>query len=140
MAKADLKTKENEASVADFINAVPNEKKRADCWIIHDMMQAISGLPAKMWGPSIIGFGSYHYTYESGREGDMLKIGFSPRKAALTLYIKGGFRRFEELMSKLGKYKTGKSCLYIKNLADVNEDVLKELCNESWAYMTEKYG
>jgi hypothetical protein len=103
-------------------------------------MEEITGLPPKMWGPSIVGFGTYHYKYDSGREGDMLKIGFSPRKAALTVYIMPGFRRYEELMEMLGKHKTGKSCLYIKKLTDVNESVLKELCQESWAYMNEKYG
>ncbi|KPM49147.1 DUF1801 domain-containing protein [Jiulongibacter sediminis] len=140
MAKADLKTKENEASVLDFLNSVENETRRQDSLIVMKWMEEITGLPPKMWGPSIVGFGTYHYKYDSGREGDMLKIGFSPRKAALTVYIMPGFLRYEELMGSLGKYKTGKSCLYIKKLTDVNESVLKELCQESWAYMNEKYG
>lgn len=139
MAKADLKTKENEASVLEFLKNVEHETRRQDSLKVMKWMQEITGLPPKMWGPSIVGFGSYHYKYDSGREGDMLKIGFSPRKAALTLYIMGGFPRFENLMSKLGKYKTGKSCLYIKTLSDVDEAVLKELCQESWAYMNQKY-
>ncbi|MGR3808939.1 DUF1801 domain-containing protein [Jiulongibacter sp. NS-SX5] len=140
MAKADLKTKENDASVDEFLNAVDHEVKRKDAFHVKEMMESITGLPPKMWGPSIIGFGSYHYKYDSGREGDMLKVGFSPRKTALTLYIMPGFDRYEELMAKLGKYKTGKSCLYIKRLADVDEEILKELIKGSWDYMTNKYG
>lgn len=92
-----------------------------------------------MWGPSIVGFGTYHYRYDSGREGDMLRVGFSPRKAALTLYIMAGFDRYEELMARLGKYKTGKSCLYIKRLADIDLAVLQELVKGSLAYLAEKY-
>jgi hypothetical protein len=92
-----------------------------------------------MWGPSIVGFGSYHYAYESGREGDWMLIGFSPRKRDLTLYIMSGFSRYEELMTKLGKYRTGTSCLYVKQLADVDTAVLKELMNESVRAMRARY-
>jgi hypothetical protein len=92
-----------------------------------------------MWGPSIVGFGSYHYKYESGREGDFFIAGFSPRKAALTIYIMAGFSRYDELMSKLGKYKTGKSCLYVKRLSDIDIDVLKSLVLASVAWVQEKY-
>ncbi|MBT8229217.1 MAG: DUF1801 domain-containing protein, partial [Bacteroidia bacterium] len=93
-----------------------------------------------MWGSSIVGFGEYHYVYETGREGDMMKIGFSPRKQNLTLYIMPGFDRYAELMSSLGKYKTGKSCLYIKRLEDVNLEVLIDLMQSSYDHMTKKYG
>jgi len=140
MAKAKLKTTVNNASVNAFLNAVENDTKRKDSKHILKMFKEITGTKPKMWGPSIVGFGTYHYKYESGREGDMPKVGFSPRKNALTLYIMAGFSRLDELLSKLGKYKTGKSCLYIKKLEDVNEVVLKELIQESWEYMTHKYG
>ena len=140
MAKAKNKTVENNGSVDDFLNGVIDETKKSDSLKIKAMMEQISGEPAKMWGGSIIGFGNYHYKYESGREGDFMKMGFSPRAQNLTLYIMPGFERYEDLMSKLGKHKTGKSCLYIKKLADVDEEVLKELMTESYGYMTEKYG
>ena len=140
MAKAKNKTVENNGSVDDFLNGVIDETKKSDSLKIKAMMEQISGEPAKMWGGSIIGFGNYHYKYESGREGDFMKMGFSPRAQNLTLYIMPGFDRYEDLMSKLGKHKTGKSCLYIKKLADVDEEVLKELMTESYGYMTEKYG
>ena len=103
-------------------------------------MKTITGEEPKMWGSSIIGFGAYHYKYDSGREGDMPKVGFSPRKQSLTLYIMNGFDRYEELMEKLGKHKTGKSCLYVNKLADIDEGVLKELITLSFHYMNEKYG
>ena len=140
MAKAKNKTVENDGSVDDFLNGVKDETKKSDSLKIKAMMEQISGEPAKMWGGSIIGFGNYHYKYESGREGDFMKMGFSPRAQNLTLYIMPGFGRYKDLMSKLGKHKTGKSCLYVKKLADVDEDVLKELMSESYGYMTEKYG
>ena len=140
MAKNENKTTENEASVEDFLNTVKDESKRADSFEVKQMMERITGHPAKMWGSSIVGFDVYHYKYNSGRVGDMLKVGFSPRSTALTLYIMPGFDRYEELMSKLGKYKTGKSCLYIKKLENVDKAVLEELITESYNYMTEKYG
>ncbi|MCE7995289.1 MAG: DUF1801 domain-containing protein [Roseivirga sp.] len=140
MAKAKNKTTENEASVDDFLNAIPDETKRADCLRIRAIMEEISGEVPKMWGTSIVGFGNYHYKYESGREGDFMKVGFSPRAQNVTLYIMPGFGRYEDLMAKLGKHKIGKSCLYVKKLADVDEGVLKELIVESYAYMTNKYG
>ena len=140
MAKAKLKTAVNKASVSAFLNAVENDQKRKDAKSILKMMKDITGAKAKMWGPSIIGFGMYTYKYDSGREGDMLKVGFSPRKNALTFYVLAGFARRDELMSKLGKYTTGKSCLYIKKLEDVDVEILKELIKESWNYMTKKYG
>lgn len=139
MAKNENKTTETEASVDDFLNSVADEKKRADCFEVKAMMERLTGMPAKMWGPAIIGFGSYHYKYDSGREGDFLKIGFSPRAQNLTLYIMPGFGKYEELMEKLGKYKTGKSCLYLKKLEDVDKAVLEELIHESYTYMSDKY-
>lgn len=140
MAKVKLKTAVNAASVSAFLNAVENDQKRKDAKSVLKMMKEITGAKAKMWGPSIVGFGMYTYKLASGREGDMLKVGFSPRKNALTFYVMAGFPRLDELMSKLGKYKTGKSCLYIKKLEDIDESILKELIKESWEYMTAKYG
>lgn len=136
---AELKTKKNTASVEDFINSLDDQKKREDSFKIHRMMEEITGNKAAMWGSSIIGYGTYHYVYASGREGDWMASGFSPRKNALTIYIMSGFNKFDDLMTNLGKYKTGKGCLYIKNLEDVNEDVLRELIAESHTYITEKY-
>lgn len=139
MAKNENKTTETEASVDDFLNSVADEKKRADSFEVKAMMERLTGHTAKMWGPAIVGFGSYHYKYDSGREGDFLKVGFSPRAQNLTLYIMPGFGRYEELMQKLGKYKTGKSCLYLKKLEDVDKAVLEELIHESYTYMSDKY-
>lgn len=140
MAKAKLKTKVTRVSVASFLNAVESDNKRKEGKEVLKMMKDISGAKPKMWGPSIIGFGSYHYKYDSGREGDMPKIGFSPRKSAMTIYIMPGFPKYEKIMSKLGKHKTGKVCLYINKLDDIDRGVLKELIKESWDYMTKKYG
>lgn len=128
---AELKTKKNKASVTEFLNGVENEKRRKDGKEMLKIMKEITGEKPMMWGPSIIGFGSYHYKYPSGQEGDWFKVGFSPRKNALTLYIMTGFERYAELMGKLGKYKTGKSCLYINKLEDVDMDILRELIRES---------
>jgi len=129
--KAELKTKKTEANVEDFLNAVKDEETRADCFEIAKIMQRATKSEPKMWGPSIVGFGSYRYKYASGREGDWMLTGFSPRKQNLTLYIMAGFDRYDELLKKLGKFSTGKSCLYIKRLADVDKKVLKELVAES---------
>ena len=128
---AELKTKLNDASVEDFLNKVENEQKRKDSFEIIKMMQQATKEEPKMWGPAIIGFGSYHYKYESGREGDMPIIGFSPRKQNLTLYVGLGEDSKNPLLKKLGKHTTGKVCLYIKKLADVDRTVLQELINES---------
>ncbi len=124
---AELKTKLNDASVLDFLNGVEDEQKRQDSFKILEIMQEVTGEEPKMWGSSIIGFGSYHYKYASGREGDWFQTGFSPRKQSLTLYIMSGFEQYEELLGKLGKHSTGKSCLYVKKNADVDLDVLREL-------------
>lgn len=128
---AEIKTQQNEGSVKDFLDSVENEKKREDSKVILELMRSVTGDEPSMWGDSIIGFGSYQYKYASGREGDWFQTGFSPRKQNLTLYIMPGFDRYDELLSKLGKYKTGKSCLYINKLEDVDLDVLKELVKES---------
>ena len=140
MAKNQNKTTLNEASVEDFLNTVKDEQKRKDSFEIKSMMEEISGEPAKMWGGSIVGFGTYHYKYDSGREGDFMKTGFSPRATSLTLYIMTGFERHDEIVEQLGMFKTGKSCLYVKKLDDIDRNVLKELITASYEYMTNKYG
>lgn len=133
------KTVETEASVENFINSVDSEQKRRDSWDLIAMMQEITGCQPKMWGTSLVGFGSYHYKYDSGREGDTLVTGFSPRKTAMTLYVMPGFEEFEEHLAKLGPYKTGKSCLYLKNLAVVDREVLKEIISTSIDIMKSRY-
>ena len=138
--KAKNKTTKNEGDVKAFLEGLEDEKRKADSIMALELMSGITKEEPKMWGGSIVGFGDYHYKYESGREGDFFKVGFSPRKQNLTLYIMPGFDRFEELMAQLGKYKTGKSCLYIKKIEDVDLDILKELVTESYGYMTKKYG
>jgi hypothetical protein len=127
------KTVETDASVAEFINAVDDDVKREDSWKLVEIMQQVTGEPPRMWGPSIVGFGTYHYVYESGREGDMPVVGFSPRKAALTLYInsKSGWEAHADLMESLGKHKVGKGCLYIKRLSDVDMEKLAGLIERS---------
>lgn len=139
MAKAENKTKATGVSVDAFINAVADPKQRADAEKIRAMMERLSGEPAKMWGPSIVGFGSYHYRYDSGREGDMCRIGFSPRKGQTVLYLVDGFDGHAKLMAQLGKHKTGKSCLYVRKLADIDEAVLEALCARSLTFMADKY-
>jgi len=124
---SDLKTQRNDGDVRAYLEGVANQRRREDSLVVLDIMGEITGEAAEMWGSSIVGFGSYRYKYASGREGDWFLTGFAPRKQSLTLYIMPGFDRYESLMSRLGKYKTGKSCLYINKLADVNLDVLKEL-------------
>ncbi|NPE30541.1 DUF1801 domain-containing protein [Methanococcoides sp. SA1] len=131
---AELKTRKNEASVEDFINSVEDEKKRTDSLAIMDLMQEVTGEEPAMWGNSIVGFGSYTYKYASGRTGDWMLVGFSPRKQNLTLYIMPGFEQYADLLSKLGKYKLGKSCLYIKKLEDVDLDVVQKLVKQSGEY------
>lgn len=130
---AELKTRPNDASVVDFLNGVADDRKREDCRTLVQLMSEATGAEPKMWGDSIVGFGTYHYKYASGREGDWMQVGFSPRKQNLTLYIMSGFSRYEELMKSLGKHSTGKSCLYIKKLDDVDMTTLKKLVEESVA-------
>jgi hypothetical protein len=136
---ADNKTQPTRASVTAFMAAIGDRQMRADAKKVAAMMRRATGKRARMWGPSIVGYGSYHYRYASGREGDYMITGFSPRKQALSIYIMPGFDRFQGLMSKLGKYTTGKSCLYIKRLADVDEAVLERLIDESVRYMRAHY-
>jgi len=136
---ADNKTHPTRASVTAFMAAIGDRQMRADAKKVAAMMRRATGKRARMWGPSIVGYGSYHYRYASGRGGDFMITGFSPRKQALTIYIMPGFSRFEDLMAKLGKYKTGKSCLYIRRLADVDEAVLERLIGESVRYMRAHY-
>lgn len=130
---SELKTKLNDASVEDFLNRVPDEKKRKDSFIILEMFKEITGEPPRMWGDSIVGFGSYHYKSErSKQEGDWLRTGFSPRKQSLTLYLTYGFEPYAELLGRLGKHKTGKGCLYINKLEDVDLEVLRQLVAEAY--------
>jgi len=140
MSKSENKTQITDKSVDDFLNTVADEQKRQDAFTIKSIMEEISGEPAKMWGTSIVGFGTYHYKYASGREGDFMKTGFSPRARNLSIYIMTGFDRHDEIIKDLGKYKTGKSCLYVKKLSDIDEKVLKKLIKASYDHMTKKYG
>ncbi|RPJ40642.1 MAG: DUF1801 domain-containing protein [Candidatus Latescibacterota bacterium] len=128
---AELKTKPNDASVEKFLAGISDEKKRRDSRVLLDLMKKATKSPPKMWGGSIVGFGSYHYKYASGHEGDCFVAGFSPRKQNLTLYIMSGFRGHEELLKKLGKHKKGKACLYINKLDDVDLPVLRKLVEGS---------
>jgi hypothetical protein len=132
---AELKTKKNDASVDDFLNSVENEKRRKDSFVVLDLIKEVTNEEPKMWGDSIIGFGSYHYKYASGREADWFLTGFSPRKQSLTLYIMSGFDAYDELLNDLGKHKTGKSCLYINKIEDVDLDVLRDLVEQSVNHM-----
>ena len=126
------KTQKTGASVEDFLAAVENRRRREDGFAVLAMMREITGLEPEMWGPSIVGFGDYHYKYESGREGDFFLTGFSPRKQSLTLYIMSGLEGREGLLGKLGKHRTGAACLYINKLADVDVDVLRDLIRISF--------
>jgi Domain of unknown function (DU1801) len=136
---AEPKTARNDASVDAFIDAIEDDARRDDCRTLVRIMKQAVGVAPAMWGPSIVGFGSYHYKYESGREGDWFLAGFSPRKQNLTLYIMAGFERYETLMAKLGRHTTGKSCLYIKRLSDIDTKVLKELVTASARHMKSRY-
>ena len=136
---AENKTQATSADVTAFIDGVADETQRADAHAIAAMMARLSGEPAKMWGPSIIGFGSYHYKYDSGREGDSLRIGFSPRKGQTVLYLPGTISGQADLLARLGKHKEGKGCLYIKRLSDVDATVLEEMVRASVGYMAQTY-
>ncbi|MFV8828548.1 DUF1801 domain-containing protein [Alkalihalobacterium sp. APHAB7] len=135
----ELKTKENDKDVTEFIESVDNPKKRADAYQLLDIFAETTGCPAKMWGTSIIGFGSYHYKYASGHEGDAPLVGFSPRKAKISLYMATGFTERDYFLEKLGKHTTGKACVYINKVADINIDVLKEFINASVKFLQETY-
>ena len=136
---AQLKTQPNDQKVEDYLNTIEPQQKREDCFAILKLMQEVTGEPPKMWGSSIVGFGQYHYKYESGREADWFITGFASRSKNITLYIMAGFDNYDELMRKLGKHSTGKSCLYIKKLEDVDQAVLRELVKQSLEYMTQTY-
>jgi len=137
---AELKTKLNDSSVEEFLNAVEDEQKRADSFKLLKMMQEISGEPAKMWGTNIVGFGTYHYVYASGREGDWMLSGFSPRKASISVYLMAGFEQLSDELAILGKHKVGKGCLYIKRLSDIDEKHLRKMIKKSIAIMKKRYG
>ena len=131
MAKAELKTQRNSSSVKAFLDSVSDERKRKDARAVSALMQDVTGEKPAMWGTSIVGFGSYHYKGASGREGDWMLTGFSPRKDSLTLYLMSGFQQHSELLAKLGKHKTSMGCLYIKSLEDVHLPTLKKLVRQS---------
>ncbi|HYK19126.1 MAG TPA: DUF1801 domain-containing protein [Pyrinomonadaceae bacterium] len=128
---AELKTKQTDESVEKFLNRIPDAERREDCFAIAKLMEEITGYEPRMWGPSIVGFGSYHYKYASGREGDWMMTGFSPRKKDLTLYLMMGFEKHQDLMKQLGKHSASKSCLYIKRLSDIHQPTLKKLIKAS---------
>ena len=133
------KTQENDGDVVAFLESVEHPTRKADAFRVLEMMSRLTGLPAKMWGPAIIGFGKYHYKDESGREGDSLRIGFSPRKANLVIYILPGYTDYAEILGRIGKYKKGKSCLYINKLADIDMPVLEELVVAGLGDMAKKF-
>ena len=137
---AKNKTAPTGASVDQFLTGIDNPRRRADSLTLLALMKQITGLAPEMWGPGIVGFGTYHYRYDSGREGDMPLTGFSPRKQSLTVYIMPGFAGYEDLLGRLGKHRTGVSCLYINKLADVDRDVLTELISRSFAHMRHTHG
>ncbi|MDB5712254.1 MAG: hypothetical protein JWL96_4324 [Sphingomonas bacterium] len=131
---AENKTKATEVSVASFVARVEPEQRQADARVVIDLMERISGEPARMWGPSIVGFGLHHYRYESGREGEICRLGFSPRKAQLVFYLGTSFPGRDAMLAELGKHSTGKSCLYVKKLSDVDMAVLERMVAASWAH------
>jgi hypothetical protein len=136
---AERKTSLNDQDPIQYLNRIANEEKRNDSFDIMELMQTATGEEPKMWGDSIIGFGSYHYKYASGREGEWFLVGFSPRKQKFTLYIMSGFENYEMLLGKLGKYKRAKSCLYIKKLADVDIEILREIVRQSAIHMRDTH-
>lgn len=143
MAKAKLKTRATEVGVADFIAGLPDERRREEARALDALYRRVTGLEPRMWGPSIVGYGSYDYRYDSGRSGTMCKAGFSPRKAALTLYLVDGHgarqAQADALFARLGKHSTGKSCLYVKRLDQIDAEALEGLVALSWELMNERY-
>ncbi|MGA7161112.1 MAG: DUF1801 domain-containing protein [Bacteroidota bacterium] len=129
---AENKTKPTKNSVTAFLNKIKDKQLRNDCFVILDMMKRVSNCDPVMWGSAIVGFGTYHYIYESGREGDSILIGFSPRKQNIAVYLMGGLKKIEDELSKLGRYKTGGGCLYIKSLSDVNAEILKKVFTKAF--------
>lgn len=136
---SENKTQPTKQSVAQFLNGIEGEQKRRDAKAIDKLFREVTGEKPVLWGPSIVGYGTYHYKYDSGREGDFMRLGFSPRKQNLTLYIMPGFKKYDALLGKLGKHSTGKSCLYVKRLDDIDFDVLRTLAQEAWDEMNRKY-
>lgn len=136
---AESKTKKTDVTPQSYVAAIADEVRRADCQIILDMMGDISGWEPKMWGASMVGFGDYHYKYESGREGDYFRIGFSNRAQNISIYIMPGYQNFDDELARLGKHKMGKSCLYIKRVSDIDEAVLREIMTKGLKIMEEKY-
>jgi hypothetical protein len=136
---AEQKTKPSEQSVEGFLSKVSDEKVRDDCYALVKLMSKATGSPPKMWGPTIVGFGNYHYRYDSGHEGDACLTGFSPRKQNITVYVMPGFNQHADLLEKLGKHKAGKGCLYIKKLEDINSTVLETLIKQSVNFLKTKY-
>ncbi|MEQ8241617.1 MAG: DUF1801 domain-containing protein [Cyclobacteriaceae bacterium] len=137
---AELKTKPTEVDIHDYINMIENEGMRSDSFKLIDMMEDATNQKGMMWGTSILGFGKYSYKYASGREAEWMQVAFAPRKTKLVIYIMDGFKKYNELLTDLGKHKTGKSCLYIKHLSDIDMTILKEIIKQSVAYTSSKYG
>lgn len=140
MAKNQNKTVPNKLSPTKYLNAITQEQKRKDAKAISKMMAEITGEKPVMWGETIVGYGQYHYKYESGREGDMPKIGFSARKQSMTIYIMMGFDKLDNLIDKLGKCKTSKACLYFNKLSDVDDKILRTIIKKSYDHMSKKFG
>lgn len=136
---AELKTKKNDSDIIEFLNKIDNEEKKTDCFKLLELFEQLTNETPKMWGTSIVGFGSYHYKSDSGREGEWFLTGFSPRKQNLTIYIIAGFGEYDDIMQNLGKYKTGSSCLYVKKLADIDLEKLKTLVEKSVAHLKKRY-
>ncbi len=136
---SEPKTKQNDASADAFLDAVGSDRRREDSFTVLELMKRITGEEPRMWGAAIVGFGSYRYKYASGRYGEMPRIGFSPRKQSLTVYVMPGFSGYDELLSRLGKHRTGKSCLYINKLADIDMGVLEDLIRSALDAMRKKY-
>lgn len=136
---AELKTRQTDASVETYLAAIDDEQRRADCTALAAMMRRVTKLPPKMWGPSIVGFGSYHYQYASGHEGDTCLTGFASRKTDISIYVVSGFDGHDKLLSELGKFKTAKACLYVKRLSDINLKALETLIKASVAEMKRRY-
>lgn len=133
------KTRPTEQNVIDFLNSVEDNTRREDGFTLLELMKEVTGEDAVMWGSSIVGFGRYHYKYESGREGDMPLVGFSPRKQSMTLYIMPGFDEYGDMLADLGKHRIGKACLYVNRLADVDESILRKLIRRSYEHMKETH-
>lgn len=139
MAKAENKTVPTSGSVTDFLNAVEDETMRKDSFALMQAMADVSGEKAVMWGENIVGFGQYHYKYESGREGDFFRIGFAPRKGSLALYLSSGHKDLSDILARMGKHKLSGSCIHVKQLKDVDETVMKELFQAAWDLMKSRY-